>query len=118
MSRCSGNVKRAGVIGVACVLAVVAVGCGGGASKPPPEQADVSQVVHSYLTAQAQGDGTTGCSMLTPAAQDKLIALVVKEGKGLITSRPSCSSWSRRPDTGASSPEHAPHAQVVRASLV
>jgi hypothetical protein len=33
--------------------------------------------------------------MLTPAAQDKLIALVVKEGKGLITSRPSCSDAVR-----------------------
>ena len=32
--------------------------------------------------------------------------------------RPSLSSWARRPDIGASSPEHAPRALVVSASLV
>jgi hypothetical protein len=35
--------------------------------------------------------GRADFGVLTPPAQDKLIALVVTQGKGLITSRPSCS---------------------------
>jgi hypothetical protein len=51
----------------------------------------VTAAIHSYLHAQAQGDGATACALLTPAPQRQLIDLVVADGKGLITSRPSCS---------------------------
>jgi hypothetical protein len=85
---------RAGKTVAACLLATLAAGCGA-AHKPPAEkssdQAQVTTVLHSYLHAQAQGDGTTACGLLTPAAQNQLIGLVVSAGKGLITSRPSCS---------------------------
>jgi Transposase DDE domain len=42
---------------------------------------------------------------------------VVRCSGAQSTSRPSCSSSRRRPDTGASSPGHAPRALVVRAEL-
>jgi hypothetical protein len=83
----------AGRIVAACLLAALAAGCG--SSHKPAAPADpavqVNAVIHSYLNAQAQGDGATACGLLTPAAQKQLIDLVVADGKGLITSRPSCS---------------------------
>ncbi len=78
----------------ACLLTILAVGCGSGqkhTTTPASDQANVNAVLRSYLNAQAQGDGPTACGLLTTAAQNQLIDLVVSAGKGLITSRPSCS---------------------------
>ena len=48
---------------VACLLAILAVGCGG-AHKPstnqPSDQAEVKTVLRSYLHAQAQGGAVAG----------------------------------------------------------
>ena len=43
---------------------------------------------------------------------------VVRCSGAQSSGRPSCSKGRRRPDRGASSPEHAPHAVVVSASVV
>jgi hypothetical protein len=43
---------------------------------------------------------------------------VVRCSGAQSSERPSCSRWARRPDIGASSPEHARRALVVNASLV
>jgi hypothetical protein len=76
-----------------CLLATFGAGCGA-SHKPAPEpasdSAQVSAVLHSYLRAQAQGDGSAACRLLAPAGQHELIALVMTAGKGLITTRPSC----------------------------
>jgi hypothetical protein len=85
-------VTRRGLIALACLLMVLASGCGGThkSSAAASDQAQVSQVLESYLHAQAQGDGSTACALLGPAGQNQLIGLVMSAGKGLITSRPSC----------------------------
>lgn len=80
--------KRPGATVLACVLGVAVAGCGG--SPAPSAQQQVTQVLHSYLTAQAAGDGQTACALLTPAAQSQLIAAVVKAGKGLLSATTSC----------------------------
>jgi hypothetical protein len=43
-----------------------------------------------YLCAQEDGDGQAARPLLTSGARQQLVALVVKEAKGLITTRPSC----------------------------
>lgn len=68
---------------------MLAVGCGS-SHKATHSASGVSGVIHAYLQAQANGDGSTACSLLTPAAQKQLTSLVVKEGKGLVSQRPSC----------------------------
>lgn len=75
-----------------CLLAILPAGCGSATHKsPPPDaQAQARQAVYSYLRAQSQGDGATACGLLTASGQNELVTLVVKDGKGLITSRPSC----------------------------
>jgi hypothetical protein len=83
---------RPGLIALACLLTVLTAGCGGThkSSSAASDQAQVSQVLESYLHAQAQGDGSTACGLLSTAGQNQLIGLVMSAGKGLITSRPSC----------------------------
>lgn len=79
---------------VACLLAIIAVGCGAthkSSTTQPSDRARVETVLHSYLRAQSQGDGTAACALLTPAAQKQLIGLVVKAGKGLVPGTASCS---------------------------
>lgn len=49
-----------------------------------------SRRLHSYLHAQAVGDGHAGCALLTAGGQRQLIALVVKAATGLITTQPTC----------------------------
>ena len=73
-------------------VALVA-GCGGAHKQQQVTQSDqqlVTQALRSYLHAQATGDGQTSCSLLTAGAQQQLIALVVKDAQGLITTKPSC----------------------------
>jgi hypothetical protein len=73
----------------ACVLvAAVFGGCGGG--QRPSDRQLVTQALRSYLHAQAAGDGQAACAVLTAVGQKELIALVMKAGKRLITTRPSC----------------------------
>jgi hypothetical protein len=72
---------------MAVLAAVGLAGCGG--SKNAAEQ-QISQTLHSYLKAQANGDGTAACALLAPAGQQQLITLVVQNSKGLITTPPSC----------------------------
>jgi hypothetical protein len=73
------------------LLAIVSAACGSTTPKPAPDpRAQVSQAVYSYLHAQSQGDGATACGLLTASGQNELVTLVVKDGKGLITSRPAC----------------------------
>jgi hypothetical protein len=80
--RCEANA-------LACVLAAVTIGgCGGGHRQS--DQQLITHTVHSYLRAQTAGDGPTACTLLTAGGQSQLIALVVKQAKGLITTRPSC----------------------------
>jgi hypothetical protein len=83
---------RRGLIAPACLLTVLASGCGGThkSASAPSDEAQISQVLESYLHAQAQGDGSTACALLGTAGQNQLIGLVMSAGKGLITSRPSC----------------------------
>jgi hypothetical protein len=75
---------------LACALTLSA--CGGSHHSPPEpsDQQQITQVLRSYLSAQTQGDGQTACSLLTPAGQRQLAALVVKEAKGLVPTTPSC----------------------------
>ena len=84
---------RAGKLRVAACLAVVTLGACGSSHRSSTASGEqpIGQVVRSYLTAQAQGDGQTACSLLTPDGQRQLEALVVKRANGLIASRPSCS---------------------------
>ncbi len=72
----------------ACLSAAALAGCGG--STPPSNQQQITGVLQSYLHAQVVGDGEAGCSVLTSTAQNQLISLVVKAGKGVITIRPTC----------------------------
>ena len=80
----------------ASVLTLVLLTACGSAHKPanephkPSDEQLVAQTLRSYLTAQAKGDGQAACALLTPGAQQQLVALVVKQAKGLITTRPSC----------------------------
>lgn len=77
----------------ACLVATLAVGCGAShkpAAEKSSDSAQIDTVLHSYLRAQAQGDGPTACGLLTATGQNQLIGLVVSAGKGLFTSRPSC----------------------------
>jgi len=71
-----------------CCLAIAVSACGGGHAVSAQQQ--VSAVLHSYLRAQAAGDGQAACALLTASGQQQLIALVVKEAKGLLSTRPSC----------------------------
>ena len=83
------KVRRRGASVVACMLVTMAVGgCGGG--HRPSDQQLITQALHSYLRAQASGEGQAACALLSVGAQQQLIGLVVKAGKGLITTRPSC----------------------------
>lgn len=50
----------------------------------------MTQTVRSYLRAQVAGDGQAACALLTAGGQQELISLVMKAGKGLVTTRPSC----------------------------
>ncbi len=70
-----------------CVL--VLAGCGGGSSAPQSDAAKVKTTIGSYLAAQAAGDGTAACALLTPAGQRQLIGVVAKSSKGLVT-QPTC----------------------------
>ena len=72
----------------ACALAVLAAGCGAAHRQSDVER--VTQVLQSYLRAQAAGDGQAACALLTASGQNQLSALVIKAGKGLIKTRPSC----------------------------
>jgi hypothetical protein len=74
---------------MACTLAAVIVGGCGGGHRPSDRQL-ITQALHSYLRAQAAGDGQAACALLTEGVQRQLIALVVKAGKGLITTQPTC----------------------------
>ena len=87
-SRRLAGARRLRAIGGACVLAAAVAGCGG--AHKQPEQQRVTDVVRSYLRAQVAGDGQSACALLTAGAQRQLIALVVRAGKGVITTRPSC----------------------------
>ena len=80
--RCEANV-------LACVLAAVTIG-GCGAGHRQSDQQLITQTLHSYLRAQTAGDGQTACKLLTAGGQSQLIALVVKQANGLLTTRPSC----------------------------
>ena len=55
----------------------------GGAHKPTDAQ-QIKQALRSYLRAEAAGDGQTACALLTTGAQQQLITLVVKAGKGRL----------------------------------
>lgn len=70
------EVRRRGANVVACILAAVAVGGCGGSDKPSDQQL-VTEVMHSYLGAQAAGDGQAACALLTAGPHRQLIALVV-----------------------------------------
>jgi hypothetical protein len=72
------------------VVAITIAFAGCGAAHPRPDQQRVKDVVHSYLRAQVAGDGKSACALLTAGAQDQLVALVLKAGKGSVTTRPSC----------------------------
>jgi hypothetical protein len=74
----------------ACLAASLVVGCGAAAPQPS-ERDQVDTALHSYLRAQAEGDGTTACGLLTAGAQNQLIGLVVSAAGRLIATRPSCS---------------------------
>jgi len=73
---------------LAVALAAAVAGCGG--AHKPTDQQQVKDVLQSYLRAQVDGDGQAACSLLTAGGQRQLIALVVKAGKGVITTQPSC----------------------------
>lgn len=74
-----------------CLVTILPAACGGARHKPASDpRAQVRQAVSSYLHAQSQGDGATACGLLTSTGQEELIAIVVKHGGSLITSRPSC----------------------------
>lgn len=75
-------------VGAASVVAMVAAGCGG--ANKPTDQQQIEQVLHSYLSAQATGDGQAACALLSPSGQSELITLVMTQAKGLVTTRPSC----------------------------
>lgn len=47
-------------------------------------------MLHSYLHAQADGDGATACGLLSPAAQSQLRHLVGKNSNGLVPTPRSC----------------------------
>jgi hypothetical protein len=70
-------------------LIALAVGACGGTTSPSDQQ-QVTQVLHSYLSAQARADGGRACALLTAGAQQHLIAFVAKAAKGSITTQPSC----------------------------
>jgi rhodanese-related sulfurtransferase len=74
------EVRCRGPTVVACMLAAVAVR-GYGGSHEPSDQQMVTEVLHSYLGAQASGDGQAACALLTADAQRQLIALIVKADK-------------------------------------
>ena len=76
------------VCAFAVALAAALLGCG--ATHRAPEQQQVKDVLRSYLRAQVAGDGQAACGLLTAGGQRQLIAVVVKAGKGVITTRPSC----------------------------
>jgi hypothetical protein len=50
----------------------------------------VTTTIHTYLRAQASGDGETACAQLTPGGQRRLIALVVSVSKGVLGRSLSC----------------------------
>ena len=83
-----GPSRRSGAV-VACAFAAVAVGGCGGGHKQSDRQL-ITQTLRSYLRAQATGDGYAACALLTAGGRQQLIAVVVKAGKGLITTRPTC----------------------------
>jgi hypothetical protein len=62
------RVRLAGAT-VALLAVVLAVGCGGGSD----DTAKIKQTIRRELTALADGDGATGCSLATPARQAKLV---------------------------------------------
>jgi hypothetical protein len=70
------------------VIATVLAGCGGSAA--PSNRQQITSVLHSYLHAQADGDGQTACGLLSSSAQNELSTLVVKNSNGLVKSPPSC----------------------------
>jgi hypothetical protein len=80
--------RRLRAIGAGWILAAAVAGCG--AAHKQPEQLRVTDAVRSYLRAQVAGDGQSACALLTAGAQQQLIALVIRAGKGLVTTRPSC----------------------------
>jgi hypothetical protein len=83
-------IPRRRVAGVAILLGAAVVGCGG-AHKPSGQPTQpVIQAVRSYLQAQTSGDGQTACALLSASGQEQLISLVMQEGKGLVTTKPSC----------------------------
>jgi hypothetical protein len=73
-------------------LATLALAACGGSSHPASEQpaAQIKQVVQSYLSAQASGDGQAACALLTAGGQAKLENLIVTASNGLVKTRPSC----------------------------
>lgn len=84
------DMRRRGATAVARMLATAVLGACGGGHRKSDQQAIVTQAPHSYLRAQAAGDGQAACGRLTAAGQRQLIALVVKAAKGLMTTQPSC----------------------------
>jgi hypothetical protein len=72
------------------ILAIAAAGCGSSHKPPPTQQQQITNVLRSYLRAQTAGDGQAACPLLTSSAQHQLEMLVLRAGKGLLTTRPSC----------------------------
>jgi hypothetical protein len=57
---------------VLCLVAAVAVGCGGGDDKKPGP-ADAEKTVHDYLAALVAKDGAGACGKLTPEYQKSVL---------------------------------------------
>jgi hypothetical protein len=75
-------------LAAACAAGAALAGCGGG--QPPSQSERVTTVVRSFLTAQADGDGEAACALLTPAAQQRLVAVVARRAAGLGAAPGSC----------------------------
>ena len=68
-------------------LAGATAGCGGGAVSDGER---VAQTIHTYVQAQATGDGQRACSQLGSRGQRQLITLTSKMSKGLLGTSISC----------------------------
>jgi hypothetical protein len=74
---------------VMVILAFLVAGCGSSAGHSTGASADPATVVKQYLTAIADGDGSTACSLMTTDAQNRLMQSLRQAG-GSKASKLTC----------------------------